>query len=68
MESDIKIMLPRAWEPALLRAQAEAGERTMTAFVKSLVQADLVRAGYLTAGGAVAAPGGVSEPVAATTA
>lgn len=75
MDSDIKIMLPRLWEPALLRAQAAAGERTMTGFVKALVARQLVQDGYLT--GAVMAPEGApvvasgdeaSEPAAAATA
>lgn len=39
--SDIKIMLPREWEPALLKAMANAGERTLTAYVKGLVEDQL---------------------------
>ena len=46
-DSDIKIMLPREWDEALLKAQGAALERTTTAYVKSLVERDLKARGFL---------------------
>ncbi len=35
---ELKIMLPRTWESAMLRSQATAGFRTLTGFVRELVE------------------------------
>jgi hypothetical protein len=50
-QGDIKVMLPRDWESAMLRAQVDLGERTISGYVRSLVQRDLVSRGYLAEAG-----------------
>lgn len=49
-KSDIKVMLPRTWEPALLRARAQsksgASTSTMTGFVTKLVEDHLKNGGF----------------------
>jgi hypothetical protein len=54
-KGDIKVMLPREWDPLLLQAQADVGERSLAAYVRGLVEEDLRRRGLLD--GAAAAVG-----------